>query len=288
MSVFSARPGRAHGPHEQFFSATVMIGFAGDTEPCFGSGFLVGNASWRSAVIDGKTDCPIPFLVTARHVVAELLFSGRQLRFMIEDANGLASFDLPLDGWCYSEDADIAIIALPDISQDLRLNPFRLPLIFRDQFFVEDWRERALDLEFGDPVRFVGLWYVLCGRQQLIVRGGHIATATIAPVQTPSGATRMYLIDATVTRAMSGGPCYVSQGKGWAQSQLLGVTFGYWPLDQEWERAPDRDKAGAEGMAERNLLSRVERLNSRLALVTPIHHVAEVLNSHPLWRSQIL
>lgn len=283
MAAFGPRPGTGMGPHEQFYNATTMIGFAEPTPRFFGSGFFVANVVEPHVFV--TDDSATMFLVTARHVIASAIFDQRALcvrigRFSAEPT----TIDLPIDGWIFSENcADIAILPLPQLKSALVEGGIGIPVISPGQFFVEDWRSNANDYRFGDLVRALGLWYGSTTYPQLIVRSGNIATATVGAVQFESGAVPAYLADVNVTRAMSGGPVYATRGRGWDESTLIGVTYGYWPTDLE---TVDVERSAAETVHNRAmqaLRTEVERLNSRLAIVTPIHHVAEMLIMHPLW-----
>jgi hypothetical protein len=195
---------------------------------------------------------------------------------------------LPPDGWVFAEDgADIGILPLPDLKYASGRGGVSIPVISHQQFFLADWQLTPFDFRFGDVVRIVGLWYGNTQYPQRIVRSGNIATATVGAVQTESGAVPAYLIDVSVTRAMSGGPVFATQGSGWAQTAVIGVLHGYWPIPQEELHGTNTEAAAederAEDRIQRQLLMSLERLNSRLAIVVPIHHVANILSAHPRW-----
>gem|GEM_PF-4888965 len=278
-------------PHEQFYYATSMIGLLDNDETrFFGSCFFVANVSDRRILDAGNG--AVMFLVTARHVVAEPLHRGVTL-FVRVNRHGAApeTMPLPSDGWQFAEDgADIAVLPMPELRYERVAGGFAVPPISYQQFMISDWRNSAYDYRFGDVVRITGLWYGSTKHPQLIVRSGNIATATVGPVQFESGMLPAYLVDASVTRGMSGGPVYATHGRGWAETALLGVNYGYWPVNlDELDAAPPGGQTdGAGDAAMRQLMSRVERLNSRLAIVTPVHHLGEVLSRHPSWGRPLL
>jgi hypothetical protein len=90
----------------------------------------------------------------------------------------------------------------------------------------------------------------------------------------------MYLIDATVTNGMSGGPVHMTIGEGTAENALIGVNFGYWPIPPA-ELGVETPASPEERLIQ--LRAGIDRLNSQLALAVPIHHLANVLNGHPAW-----
>jgi len=195
---------------------------------------------------------------------------------------------LPLDGWSYLENgADIAVLALPNLKAQLEAGGFAVTAISPQQFYVADWRLSSQEYRLGDPVHVVGMWYGATAHPQLIVRSGNIATGTVGPVQFPGGALAAYLVDVSVTRAMSGAPVYATRGRGWEETALVGVNHGYWPVVSseldDLTAIPAVDRETAEQRMRRQILSEVERLNSRLAIVTPVHHLAELLKEHRLW-----
>lgn len=278
-------------PHQQFYDATAMIGLAGDAPRFFGSGFFVANLSWMQPYLH---EAAVLFFVTAAHVVRPFLHEGRSLCVRLQRF-GDSAIDRALppdDSWVYSEEgADVAIVPLPDLKCRAQRGGIRVAAISHQQLFIEDWELARFDFRFGDPVRIMGLWYGSTALPQLILRSGAIATSTVGPVQTDAGQVPMYLVDATVTRAMSGGPAFVTKGAGAEQNAVIGVNHGYWPLHADELREPDETVQGdgsqetVEERERRRLLRSVERLNSRLAIITPIHHVGRLLTNHALWSS---
>jgi hypothetical protein len=85
---------------------------------------------------------------------------------------------------------------------------------------------------------------------------------------------------------MSGGPVYATHGRGWAETALIGINHGYWPVGlaeiNDAQVSADEPQP-ADERARRYILAQVERLNSRLAIVTPVHHLAELLLTDPQW-----
>lgn len=258
-----------------------MLGFPGDPPTYFGSAFFVANM--RAVDAYDRSGGPVPFLVTARHNIANAIHEERALCIRLSRRNGgSVDYILPNDGWLFPDEADIAALPLPHLRAQPEGDLIIVP-IARDQFFVADWQLSLFDFRLGDRVRIVGLWYGDTTHPQLIVRSGNIATATTGPIQTPSGAIPSYLIDASVTRAMSGGPAYATRGAGWAESALIGVNFGFWPANADAFASSIVGVETTENRLRRLLLEEVERLNSQLAIITPVHHLAELLLSSPLW-----
>lgn len=286
MSTFGLRPGRSADAQEQIFQATTLIGFAGEPPVFFGTCFFVAHVPEFTPY--ATDDTAVMFLVTARHVVAQALHDGRQLcirlnRFAADPTNLI----LPNTGWRFSTSgADVAILALPDLKAERTSGGIASAVISHRQFYIEDWRISPHEVRLGDTVRIVGMWYGNTAYPQLIMRSGNIASATIGAVQFASGALPAYLADVSVTRAMSGGPVYATSGRGWAETVLIGINHGYWPvdlaeLDDVGVRADESEPA--DDRARRYIMAQIERLNSRLAIVTPVHHLAELLLTDPLW-----
>ena len=287
--TFDPRIGEALTPLDQFYAATVMIGMAGDPPRFFGSGFFVANVPWGLPYVPDER--AIMFLVTAAHVVRPILSEGRQLCVRVARYS-TAPVDVPLPSaaaWVYShEGADVAIVPMPELKHHFASGGISIPAISHEQLFVDDWQLAAFNFRFGDPVRIAGLWYGETTHPQLILRSGALATATVAPVQTPAGQVPVYLVDASVTRGMSGGPAFASNGRGAAENAVIGVNHGYWPVgtsELSDELEPGSREETNEERAQRRILQSVERLNSRLAIVMPIDHVGKLLKSHRMWES---
>lgn len=288
MSAFGLRPSQSLDAFEQIYQATTLIGFGTDPPRFFGTAFFVANvAGMNPYLVDNSA---VAFLVTARHVVAPALSNGRSLCVRINRFSSEPTvLTLPGDGWSFPNDeADLAILPLPNLKSDLQVGGIAVAVISPEQFFIEDWRVSPYDYRLGDAVRIVGTWYGATRFPQLIVRSGNIATATIGPVQFETGAYPAYLADVTVTRAMSGGPAYATHGRGWAETAIIGINSGYWPVtpieaDDPKALVASADHETADERALRRLSCQVERLNSRLAIVTPIHRLGQMLQDHPLW-----
>lgn len=173
--------------------------------------------------------------------------------------------------------AELSIVRLPALKDEARDSGLAFPVIARDQFLIDGWWIGS-EFNIGDPVRLVGPWYGHTRTPQLINRAGSIALGTIDPVQFRGRATRVYLVDGTVTRGMSGGPAYLTRGAGWAENALSGVIFGYWPMESDaiTAREPSTEET-PEQRARRRLLEEVAHLNTQLAIVEPVHEIGELL-----------
>lgn len=76
---------------------------------------------------------------------------------------------------------------------------------------------------------------------------------------------------------------YASHGDGGADNAGMGVIQGLWPVtveafEQQFTFGPETD----EQRRRRSLDARLTQINTGLALVTPIHHVARLLNANPM------
>lgn len=266
-------------PRLQFHDATVVIG-ADRTQPrYFGSGFLVANIATECYPYVDEGRAETVFLVTARHVIARALHEGAAIFMRVPRYNAEA-IDIPLPslGWAHAESgADISVLPLPALKHERRDGGLAFPVIARDQFLINGWWHGP-DYELGDETRLVGLWYGSADRPQLIVRSGTAAMATETPLQFESGMARAYLLDASVTPGMSGGPAYLTSGSGWSENALMGIIFGYWPYrDEDLIEPSNAPYSPGLHQISRELLRQVQRLNTQLVVVTPVHELGELL-----------
>lgn len=297
---------RAFGPRlsegltvrEQFWRASVMIGTRGPSSRFFGSGFFAADVDWSRPFVDDER--ATMFMVTAAHNVREGFhhfpdgLCARLQTYMGHDVDVPLP---PLNAWTFAPDttvvaeedehpegsADIAIVPLPELRHSRHVGGISAAAVSGSQLYVAEggWVD---DFRLGDRSHFIGLWTGATVHPQLIMRTGFIATATADPVRTPVGPARVYLFDAMVTPGMSGGLVYASHGGGGAENAVMGVIQGLWPVtveafEQQFTFGPETD----EQRWRRSLDARLTQINSGLALVTPIHHVARLLHANPLW-----
>jgi hypothetical protein len=177
---------------------------------------------------------------------------------------------------------------MPELRHSRHVGGISAAAVSGGQFYMaeEGWAD---DFRLGDRSHFIGLWTGATVHPQLIMRTGFIATATIDPVRTPLGPAEVYLFDAMVTPGMSGGLVYASHGRGGAENAVMGVIQGFWPTSVD--AFEEQFRFGSETNEQRwrrSLDARLAQINSGLALVTPIHHVARLLHAHPLWARRTL
>jgi hypothetical protein len=145
----------------------------------------------------------------------------------------LESFEYPVpDGnWYHDPVADISVAK---IEVDAIGRPVRLAAIGRGYLYdgrAGHFRHNLLTCD----VRLVGLWQERQNGSVILIRRGVLAAPKAVKVSLDVGGgvfatNEVYLVDAAVTKAMSGGPVFLTNGEGTSENALLGVIHGYWYL----------------------------------------------------------
>lgn len=226
-------------PSSLFYEATIPILAEGQGGSVAGkgSGFVLAHGWDRDTPGDEVGD---PFLiVSARHVVQPAINRGFKLFTTLRSVSSsltpeLLRVDLPAEQWHHDGTADISIVRL-DV--DAILQPVRLAAIPRGYLFHK--REYAFQYRLLTcDVRPIGLWREELERSVVLMRRGVLASPDVVEVSLEVGhnvfaKNKVFLVDASVTPSMSGGPVLISISEGTAQNALLGVIHGYWFLGKK-------------------------------------------------------
>jgi hypothetical protein len=142
-------------------------------------------------------------------------------------------------------------------------------------------RKMGVLIPHGADLSAYGRWSVQGGADIPIER-----RVTLASFERPSAeleiggarqSVKVYLVDGTVSRGMSGGPVTYA-ASGWGGSGVLGIIHGYWPLAPEdvFPAGAD-DEALARGVEWAEIRRAVGAVNSGMFFVVPIHDLEVLL-----------
>jgi hypothetical protein len=229
-------------------------------------------------------DASIGYLVTAKHCICKAFdqYGNLSCRLNKKDG-GVKFFSLPSlnsQDWFLSDDADVAVFEFPD---DDSVDYSAIP----SMSFLTDELVQNENIGIGDEVFLIGLFNLAHGRERNfpVVRSGMIASMQNEPFRDSYTGNdyRAFLIEVRSIGGLSGSPVFMAlQKRGmemhpaprgfnfWTHSLILiGLIRGHWDMyDQDF--LPD---SGIEKM---------EKLNTGIAIVTPIREVEKVLMSDEL------
>jgi hypothetical protein len=238
-------------------------------------------------VTKGEADTPDlrwAYLVTAKHCVEKAFREYSNLFYRLNKKNGGVKFvALPhpdSSKWFMSEDADVAVLPFDeDPEAEMRVLP--------SDMFITDELIREEGIGPGDDLFVIGLFKEVQGRNRNfpIVRSAMIASMPDEPFQDKDTGIsyRAFLIEARSIGGLSGSPVFMALKKrdvqmhpqprgfhGMTHSMLIvGLIRGHFDLEDQESLT---DFGGTE----------LERLNSGIAIVTPIQEVEKVLMSDEL------
>lgn len=259
-----------------FLDCVLAIGLlAADGSPQWvGAGFLYGELT-PNPVTGEKVYRT--YVVTNRHILEEM--DTAYLRFNPEANEPAREFGIPLQ----NPDGSRIWVAHPDPSVDVAVLPINLGALaqehIRFSYFLSDVhaldmnKAAELGLTEGDGVYVLGFPMGLVGgaRNFVIVRQGSIARIRDAL----AGASKEFLVDATIFQGNSGGPviskpeAMAIQGtKALTSAYLVGIMQSY---------------VAFQDIAVSTLTKRpriVFEENSGLAAVIPIDFVRETIREH--------
>ena len=216
----------------------------------------------------------IGYLVTAQHCVRKAFDRYCNLSCRINTkGGGTKLIELPSpdsSNWFMSEDADVALLVL---QEDESLEISAIP----SQSFLTDDLMKKENIGLGDEVFLIGLFNLVHGRDRNypIIRSGMIAMMPDEPLQDLDTG-----MEARSIGGLSGSPVFMALKKRgvemrptprgfnpWTHSLVLvGLIRGHWDLE-------NRDFLSESGE------HKTERLNTGIAIVTPIQEVEKVLMS---------
>jgi hypothetical protein len=246
---------------------------------------LYGGTGFFVAV--QEADCPDlqwAYLVTAKHCVTRAFDKYNNLFFRINQKRADAKF-VPLphhssSRWILSEDADVAVYPMDDdATAEIQVLPLTL--------FLSDDIVKKEGIGLGDEVFVIGLFREVHGRKRNfpIIRSGMIASMIDEPLQDEGTGKdyRAFLIEARSISGLSGSPVFMALKKRGAemhpaprgfhamthQMLLVGLIRAHWDLAEK-ETFVDFGT------------NDIEKLNTGIAIVTPIQEVEKILTSEEL------
>jgi hypothetical protein len=260
---------------------------ASDTDEFIGTAFMVGVSTRFPAM---KMFC----LVTAKHIIDHAREAGHveiYVRMNTDDGSSI-TFELP-DQWLYSENpaTDVAVMFIPIQV----VAGHTMHSVAMENFATDEVIERE-DIGIGDDVFAIGLFNQKWGdeRNIPIMRTGIIASMPQEPLEAIDsegryvGTYNAYLVELRSIGGLSGSPVFVNLdfwrlGPNMLESKielggftirrkmhLLGMIRGHWDLERQ-NAARDRSPAATDD-------EEIDRLNTGIAIVTPIQEVLDVLN----------
>lgn len=228
------------------------------------------------------------YLVTAKHCVVRAFEKYSNLYFRVNTKNGNLKFvDVPhysSSRWLLSEKADVAVLQIED-DQSAEL------LVLPPNMFVTDLLVRDKQIGLGDEVFVIGLFREVYGKKRNfpIIRSGMIASMLSEPLQDQHTGDdySAFLVEVRSISGLSGSPVFMALKKRGAemypvprgfhpmthQMLLLGLIRGHWDVE---ESDTVTDFGTSEG----------ERLNTGIAIVTPIQEVEKILMGDELRKSR--
>ncbi|HVS81901.1 MAG TPA: serine protease [Pyrinomonadaceae bacterium] len=254
-----------------------------ETDEFIGTGFIVSVATRFPAM---RIFC----LVTAKHIIKAATDAGHvdlYVRMNTDDGSSI-TWALP-DDWYYSENpaADVAVMFIPII-----------PGLTTHSVAIEDFATDEViqkeSIGIGDDVFAIGLFTRKSGEQRNtpIMRSGIIASMPEEPFEVEEGQHDAYLVELRSIGGISGSPVFVnlpfwrlgpemfearvSLGEmtlRW-KMHLLGVIRSHWNLERE---------DIAEGNVAATMENKeIEKLNTGIAVVTPIKDVLSIINGEAM------
>jgi hypothetical protein len=257
-----------------------------------GTGFLV-------SVPTRFTTMRIICLVTAKHIILKARAAGHSdlhLRMNLDDGQSI-TWKLP-DDWHYSNDPaiDVAAMFIP-VVPGIQSKSISLENFATDQVIQQE------SIGIGDDVFAIGLFTKRHGdhRNTPIMRTGIIASMpneqleSYNPVDSGyEGTFNAYLVELRSIGGISGSPVFVNLdfwrlGPNTFESFievggltirrkmfLLGMIRAHWNLD--------RENAAHDYIAAANEDEEIDRLNTGIAIVTPIQDVLSVIDGEEMMK----
>jgi len=271
------------------------------------SGFFI-----RETIKRGADEFEMIYAVTARHCIEETRSQPFMLRVSVGPV-GFAEVESNASLWFLHDSADVALSLITDVPGDgaeiwveelwrlvsaqgtYLVDEFRIP--GATAFTSKDYTQAGLTdikevtIALGNDVAMIGMLRGLPGEELNlpVVTFGRVSRLPGEPVKFMGGTTNfrapVYLVEGSSWGGFSGSPCfwtfpitnmvptdYQTESGGTITivtpitsygAPLLGIVSGHWPIPERF-----RADSGAEG---------VVNLNSGIALVTPAHHIAELL-----------
>lgn len=291
-------------------SQTVVFLYQDKTPPksdALVAGNILGTAFIVGLPVPGVPGKSIPFIVTAKHVIANQsrvlgrysMKGGSKPRFIKYDLKALRKSN---DFWEHPEDDGVDIVVFRSLSyEDTRKTVFPIDLIASKEVYNSE------NIRAADRVVIPSLMARFPGTTQNypIFRDGSIALITEEPIEFSwkfgskkiTTTQRMVFINSTVNEGFSGAPVFLwpgirstpqgitTGGKTW----LLGVVHGFQPtirkiIDAEGENvviskpAYEPQNLVEVRLPERNV-NIFSQENSATGMIFPSWQILEILNS---------
>jgi hypothetical protein len=238
-------------------------------------------------VLKSETDFPDlrwAYLVTAKHCVQRAFQKYNNLFYRLnKKGEGVKFVALPhydSSKWVMSDDADVAVLPF-DEDSDAEMQ------VLPSEMFLTDELTQKEGIGLGDELFLIGLFKEVQGKKRNfpVIRSGMIASMPDEPFQDKDTGIdyRAFLIEARSIGGLSGSPVFMALKKRGVQRHpaprgfhamthsmlIVGLIRGHFDL-------ADQDNLADFGGTE------LERLNTGIAIVTPIQEVEKVLMSDEL------
>jgi hypothetical protein len=235
------------------------------------------------------------YLVTDRHVIRDAKDAGySEFYVRLNMANGRSVTAAIPDAWIYPENPDVDLAVLP-VTLPSEVAGIKIQVLtIQSENFVTEEVINEHGIGVGDNLFITGLFSHHWGYQRNIpiVRTGIIASMPDEPFPTKEGGLYDgYLIETRSIGGLSGSPVYVyldawrpqyhKEVSKFNTSRLLwriytlGIVRGHWDLERQ-------DEAVDESLAAKLGNKEIERLNTGIAVVTPIQEVDKILQGEHL------
>ena len=268
---------------EDILSCVCFLGIRLTAGPDAGKFYTLGTGFFIEVA---ESDISFSYLVTARHVLDEARRAGyTNLIVRLNTKNGGAQYvDAPEHArWLTLDNEAIDVAVLP-FGPDQKVFSFKtLPI----EMLVDDQRIHDLGIGIGDELFTVGLFVRRAGKQRNIpiVRTGVIAAMPSEPFTRKGKQYHAYLAEMRSIGGLSGSPVFVYIDKARLVKAkfpegpdvvilCLGLIRGHWDLE--------RDLSSDISMPTDDVqlgLSKGEKLNTGIAVVTPSHYILAILNN---------
>jgi hypothetical protein len=223
------------------------------------------------------------YLATAKHCVIKAYqqFGHLKARMNLVHGSGTQMVDLTENAWAFADDpnVDVAVLGI-NIGY-----PFEV-ICLEAEYFATDAKLGEFGVGIGDEISLIGLFTQRSGKKLNIpiMRTGIIAAMPDEPLCDPKTGSEFhaYLIEARSIGGLSGSPVFVHipahRARGFNKERpdegyavALGLIRGHWEFDISSDAA--MDDFLNEG-----------KLNSGIAMVTPIQEVTKIIMENEFFK----
>lgn len=248
----------------------IGLQMADKTMKTVGTGFLV---------MDDISKTKLSYLVTAKHILNGIASKGLDVVYIRMNLTDGTTSWIPTkySEWKLNADinVDVCILRLrPNNSWDHMY--YALSTSISDRLISE------FEIDVGDEVFIIGLFTHHHGKQKNIpiARIGNIAAMKDEKIQTTKHLMDAYLIEARSIGGLSGSPVFISLGdvrfyqnklhytENGRSFLLIGLIYGHYDVHSlEWDEIESNT----------NIRSRIEKINTGIAIVTPVEKILETI-----------